>query len=212
MNKRTYPKICIASFVQYAYNIWYLCRIDREELVKAGLQWESAEKLYLLLQKFSNAEARYQIAKQDISLSWKTHQKYIKECCKLRSLLSENIRLSLRTLRIKCKFPALNKNWKPEDLVQNLNDLVCLCNLNKNVLEKVNFDFNLSNKAAEKVLELANAIASLRIAKENISLNELAARNQTYIELHQLTKEICLFGRKAFINSPEKKKKYRSAR
>ncbi len=210
MKKREYPKISIGSLVQRANDLVTLCRADKGELEPAGLQWDLVNEIALLLKECSEADAKFKILKENLILERNNLRKFIKDCKNLRSCLAEMIRKSFHTIGTEVRLPQYYKNWNPEDIVQDLNDLAHICNNRRDELVKTNFDFSLSEKAAEVVPELSHYLAKIKLTQENSVSDAFEYRNRVYNELYMKMKQICFYGRRAFWDEPEHRKYYRA--
>jgi hypothetical protein len=212
LNNKTSPKVSISSIVQRANDLVFVCRNDRVELENAGLCWESVERIAILLQECSVADAEWKLRKEKLVRATADHKKFIRECRSIRSHLAANIRTAVSISGSKVKLPGLYKNWKQSDLVQDLNDLAFICNKNRTLFEKTSFDFDLATLAACRVRELSNSIANLVVDRELIVINQLSHRNLTYNELYTKIKDICVLGRKAFSENSNRKRNYYAIR
>lgn len=175
-----------------------ICKRDRAELVKAGLQLETILKLEELVSACSDADTVYQLRKENLRLATKEHHDFLMECKKLRSSLRENINRALKFTSHGSKIPSLYHKKLNSDLIQDLLNLATISRTNRTDFEKVNFDFSLSEKAATASEELSIAIAVLDLQRKSLKHEEIARRDRLYNELYDIIKEICTCGRYAF--------------
>jgi hypothetical protein len=208
LNKKPYPKKNIASLVQHANDLVLTCRNDRHELETAGFQWEQVERLVVLLNECSNAEAEWRLTKEKSVIATMEHRLYLQECRQIRSRLSSSIRIVIKILGVDLKIPSYKKNWTQAEIVQDLNDLAVICRINHNLFEKTCFDFQLAEHAAFKAKELAEKIADIVVKRETQLSTHLNNRNSVCSELYESIKAICLFGRKAFVDNPLRRINY----
>lgn len=208
MDKKDYPKICIASFVQRANDLAFICYQDKPELQKAGLQWETVEQVAKLVKVCAKADANWRIEKRAMVRATEEHRAYIKECRKLRSRLAENIRGSMRQAGKKIVLSKLSWNNGIAVIIQDLNDLAVISERLRGYLVNYNFDFDLAYQAACKSKELAKASANLILQRNTLRSTYLEPRNLLIKELRNKMKEICFYARKAFSGAPQRRVNY----
>jgi hypothetical protein len=212
MNKKQYPKLNIALLIQRANDLVFVCRNDRLELETVGMRWELVEQIAVLLKECSDAEALWKLVKENNSHDRTRYRQYVLTCRKLRARLAENIRFVFKKSGSNAKLPVMWKKVLPEEIIQDLNDLACICNLNKELFTQFNFNFALANIAAIKSKELSERTASLQVECETAVSKQFSHRYTIYTELTSKIKEICSFGRIAFSEVPDRRKNYYAIR
>lgn len=210
MAKRKRLKISIAKIVQHANDIAVACRLFKPELQKAGLQWDSVQMLVILSRACSEADTYYQLRKEDLCSATEQHQKFVKECRKLRGDLRENIKRTFKIVRPGIKLPGLSKKMAYPEIAQDLLDLAKISIKNQKEFEKESFDYSLAHKAASFSRKLSDDIVELELQRSSLKHEELATRDSLYFQLYELINKVSSFCRSVFRNDPGRRDLFRS--
>ena len=206
-----YPKIAVDSLIQRASDIVVICRKDRKELCKEGLDWKLVENLAALIDPCTDMEAEYRFQKSCDQEKTAQMQERIVQCTKLRDAMVKAVRTAFLSAGIKAAVPSFPRKQSGASLIQDLSDIAAFCCLNAGELKNTNFDFSLADKARSTIEELTNELADNDLRKIQPS-KILEKRNRLCNELYKKMVEICAAGKKAFENDPQRKKAYRIRR
>lgn len=198
----------VDAYIQEASDLYHWAKQDKNALVDAGLDWEWVDDLPARFGALVEAQARWNREKNTMSealLSWK---KESTEAYRLRITLRDHFRFAFR------KHPNVKKKIRPMQkghagLIQELNDLAVLGHNQKELLQSINFDFTLLDRAAELSKELAallpNAVNYSPAYKEAKTIRDAA-----YTHLKEAVDEIREHGQFVFRDQKERFIGYRS--
>jgi hypothetical protein len=205
MNKkdtvRKHPKIAVAVLVQRAADLFAVCRRDKSDLVKVGLQWETVEKMANLTPLCAIIEAKWVVSKEIKVAETARLLDYVRTCRKFRNMVVCSIRAAALEAGITIPLPRYRNSWAQAELVQDLNDLTVVCRNYRDILRETRFDMELEQKSAHLCKELADRLAKSTVLREQLA-DRITGRNEACRELYLLVLDICRIGKFAFPEDP----------
>ena len=197
--------------LQEASVLYQDCLKDREELIKARLDWNLAEDLIVRagalqliqskwLSNYRNYEECQERWREEVSLGYK-----------LRDELIHDFRHALRNIPNEyAKVKKISEGTSHADMIQDLSDLAELGSNHVAELEAIGFDLAKLDEAgnmANKLLILLGEVNSSY--RETSPLIEL--RNKAYMHLKEAVDEIRQVGKYVFWKDEKRQKTYSSA-
>jgi hypothetical protein len=204
--------IPVGIYIQEAENL-YMCALDdKEALMAAGLAPELIEDLPTRCGALKKAESEWQ-------KEWKTTNKSALEW-KKQSPIAYDLRKKLLAdfLYAFRKHPGLVKKVRAISpiggharMIEDLNDLSLLGKDNTRLLEAINFDLSLLDKAAQTSREMTVFLDEMNRNKERYEHSEAKKiRDQAYTHLKEAVDEILEAGKYAFRQDKKHLGKYAS--
>lgn len=207
---KTPHHIPVEVYIQEADKLYHWAREDKDALVAAGLPWDLVEDLPTRCGALIEAEARWQTQRN-------TEKKYSQEWNKqsplaydLRNRLLRDFRFAFRDRPAQvAAVRAISKGESHADMIQDLNDLAVLGKANPQLLEAIQFDMSLLDKAARTSKEMAVLLA--KSTSERMKPEEAKEiRDQTYTHLKEAVDKIRFHGQYVFRENKNRFIGYRS--
>ena len=199
-----------ATYIQEANNLYQWCSVDRQILIKNGLDAALIDDLPVRIGAFTYAESIWNDEIDDLSKyqeKWLQQKRVLK---KARSELAHKLRYAFKD-----KHDLLSivrdqvKSKSNASLIQGLYTLAELAKNNSKPLQKINFDFQMLTKSYQIVKESAEIAAKANSdKKEHIEPKEL--RNRYYTHLKQAVDKINESGKHVFWEDKKRLKGYGS--
>jgi hypothetical protein len=204
--------IPVATYIHEAESLYSLALDDKEPLMAAGLAPELIEDLPPRCGALREAESRWknqQGALNKSALEWKKQSPIAYE---LRKKLLADFLYAFR------KHPDLMKAVRAISpiggharMIEDLNDLSLLGKDNTRLLEAINFDLSLLDKAAQTSGEMTVLLDEMNRNKERYEHSEAKKiRDQAYTHLKEAVDEILEAGKYAFRQDKKHLGKYAS--
>lgn len=202
--------IPVDVYIQEADTLYHWVQEDKEVLTAVGLSWEFVEDLPIRCGVLIEAEALWHTQKntrEKSSQKWKNLSPLAYD---LRNRLLTDFRFAFR------KHPDLlntikgiSKGNSLSKMIQSLNDLSVLGKENHQLLEAINFDMSLLEKAAKTSREMALLLAETCASRMKHSKTK-KIRDQAYTHLKEAVDEIRLCGQYVFRQNKDRFIGYRS--
>ena len=202
--------IPIATYLQEAEFLYTWCQDDKDELMAKGMNWTTVEDLKSRCGALREAEAiwsKVKFSRTEEEITWFNESPSGHE---LRNELLHHFRYAFRNdSSLLLKVRRISYSNTHASMIQGLSDLYVLGINNRDLLNKINFDFNKLGLAAKKAEELKSMYASADMG--NIYRCEIKKiRDQAYTHLKKVVDFIRAYGRYVFIGNPDRLKGYRS--
>jgi len=202
--------IPIGIYIQEAECLYKWCQDDKEKLMAKGLNWTIVEELRSRCGALREAESIWnsvKFSRTEEEIIWfnEAHTGH-----DLRSELLHHFRYAFRKdSSLLLKVREISYSNTHAGMIQGLSDLYVLGRNNRELLRKINFDFNKLGLAAKKAEELNSMYAAADNGSEyRCEIKKI--RNQAYTYLKETVDYIRAYGRYVFIGNQERLKGYRS--
>jgi hypothetical protein len=204
--KNRRPKNSVGTVLERVGILYSACRQDKEELLLVGLPWEKAELLPELLDKCAFAQSELTITREEWGRKKEELDTYIKECRDFRTRFADEIREVFKIEKIDYNVPGFKKTSRViSSLAQDLNDLAVLYRKSRPFLKQISYAEHLENEAVNRAMSLDEKMPQYRVYKKSAIADAVKKRNDLYLEVYDLYKEICCYGRRAFPDDPRRK-------
>jgi hypothetical protein len=184
--------------------------MDRDTLVANGLDPLWIDSLEVRIGAYAHASSEYETSeftKSEARQKWESIQEGVYA---FRKDYLDILRFAFRKSKeLLALVDNIAEGRGHRDHVLDLKDCHLLTEKNRPALEKINFDFDKSQKAIEMFEEANNLLAEANTTPEEISAKRLTAF-QAYTYLKQAVDEIREFGQFCYRNDPERLKVYKS--
>jgi hypothetical protein len=197
-------------YIQEAKNLYQWCLDDKETLTAVGLNWEFVTDLPARAGALKEAESRWnkqRFARKESAKEW---QKESLIAYDLRDEISQWFRFAFRKhddlLR---KLAHILEDKGHASMIQDLNDLAGLGKANPMLLEKINFDMTLLDRAAETSYRIAKLLAAANCERDGENDGK-KIRDRAYTHLKEAVDKIYEHGQFAFRQDDERRRGYRS--
>jgi hypothetical protein len=205
--------IPVATYIQEAESLYRLALDDKEPLMAAGLAPELIEDLHQRCRALKEAESRWKSQQGALNKSAREWKEQSPIAYDLRKKLLADFLYAFR------KHPDLVKAVKAispigghAKMIKDLNDLSLLGKDNTRLLEAINFDLSLLDKAAQTSGEMAVLLDEMDRDKERYNHSEAKKiRDQAYTHLKEAVDEILETGKYVFRQDKERVRAYASA-
>ncbi len=204
------PKIPVKHVCAEAEALSVTCHHDKEQLVKAGLNWQHAEDLKPLSELLRHYQAQWQSTRSQSSETkqWLTMKQ---EALTLKKELLRHYYYAFH------HHPAILNQLKPisyshknNQLSIHLLQLANIADKHSTLLSTINFDTSQSERARALSNSISELLA-LKTVSSNPAKDTLLWRNCTYTLLYQKMTEIRNCGKYAFYHNNKKCKQYMSS-
>jgi hypothetical protein len=166
--KTSIPVAILASESVFLY-AW--CQQDRQELVKAGVDWATVESLPALCEKCQTLYAKSCVEKKELAVHKKRLRKLFRAAIRVRSMIAEKIRDVLEISGSDKKLPVYHRRTKYAEVIQDLHNLVGFGTMLRSELGSIGFKPNRID-AVKKCAELRQR-DYLAVYKMGIEVSEL---------------------------------------
>lgn len=205
------PYFPVGIYTQEAEDLYHWCKDDEAELTKAGLSAEVIENLPVLTGATREAQSLWMKEQQTRK---EAEQKWADEspgAFDFRDRLVHSFRYAYRkSPDLLNRVDAIAEGSSNADMIQDLNDLAVLGKANKEALQKISFDLQLLDKAAEQSDYLADLLGQANgDRKSNNEDKEI--RDRMYTLLKHVVDEIRDCGKYVFWQNENRLKGYSSA-
>jgi len=201
--------IPIEIYIQEAEDLYKWCQIDKDQLIKKGLDWKIVDDIPMRAGALREAESRWLIQrfnKKETGILWK---KRSVEAFKLRNDIIHEFRFAYRKNEyLLGRVNAIAGNQTYAGAIQNLNDLSVLGKNYPDELKFLKFDLTLLDTAAQLAKELGSLLATIRSESDYSSIKLI--RDQAFTYLKIAVDEVCEIGQYIFWKNSERKKGYSS--
>ncbi|MBS2212777.1 hypothetical protein KEM09_15260 [Carboxylicivirga mesophila] len=204
------PKIPVKHLCVEAEALAVTCLKDKEQLVKAGLNWQHAMDLKPLSELLRHYQSQWQSTRGQ-SPQTKQWLAMKQEAIALKKELLRHYYYAFH------HHPAILKQLKPishsnknNQLNIHLLELANIADKHGTVLSGINFDTNQSTRARELANQLAEHLAKNHNASPS-GKDALLWRNRTYTLLYNKMTGIRTCGKYAFYHNSRKRKLYMSS-
>jgi hypothetical protein len=193
--------------------ILYICALDdKEPLIAAGLDPELLEDLPTRCEALTAAESEWQKewkATNKSALEWKKQSPIAYELRK--KLLADFLYAFRKHPGLVKKVRAISPIGGYKKMMKDLNDLSLLGKDNTRLLEAINFDLSLLDKAAQTSGEMTVLLDEMNRDREREKHSEAKKiRDQAYTHLKEAVDEVLETGKYVFRQNKGRLKKYSS--
>ena len=207
---KTPHHIPVDVYIQEADTLYHWVQMDKEALIAVGLSWELVEDIPNRCKALIEAEARWKSQRKTRGRSSRSWDNLSHLAYDLRKKLLSDFRFAFRKqpdLMITVR--GISRGESQPKIIQDLNDLSLLGKANPRLLEVINFDMSLLDKAAETSREMAVLLADINLYKRKRS-EAKRIRDQAYTHLKEAVDEIRLTGQYVFRQNKDRFVGYRS--
>lgn len=205
------PPIPVAIALQEAENLYVWSQDDRDELIRAGIDWNLVTNLpqRCAACRFTQSEWNKEYKGQEnAQKKWKIEYP---KAVELHNLLLHHFYYAFRNHpELITKTKKIAKGTTVAKIIQNLNDLSILGKANIALLEKINVPIQLLDQATQTSEETAKLFATINNIRKGGSENK-QNRDRAYSYLKQAVDEIRRTGQYIFYRNDERKKGYISS-
>jgi len=203
-------KIPIGVYIQEADYLYTWCQDDKEKLMEKGLNWTIVEDMRSRCGALREAESiwnRVKFSRSQEEITWFNEATSGHD---LKSELLHHFRYAFRKdSSLVLKVREISYSHTHAGMIQGLSDLYVLGINNRDLLRKINFDFNKLGLAAKKAEELNSMYAAAdNGGKYRCEIKKI--RDQAYTHLKDAVDYIRVYGRYVFFGNPDRLKGYRS--
>jgi hypothetical protein len=177
----------------------------RARLEACGQDWKDVEETAALVGEYSEAEALWRLARENVAKERIKLDEYVGKCRRFRNSVVRQLRVVRETSETALPVPHFKKNGSRAEMVQDLHDLYALCRVyseHKEVKKAV--DPLLGQKACDMSQTLSMMHVSVvlqRDAAEKLKCKRNALCNRMYL----LIQNSCAVGRQVLRNDLRKK-------
>jgi hypothetical protein len=204
--------IPVAAYLHEAESFYQLALDDKEPLMAAGLDPKLIEDLHLRCGALAEAESRWKNQQGALNKSAREWKKQSPIAYELRKKLLADFLYAFR------KHPGLLKKVRAISpigghvkMMKDLKDLSLLGKANTRLLEAINFDLSLLDKAAQTSGEMTVLLDEIDRNKERYEHSEAKKiRDQAYTHLKEAVDEVLETGKYVFRQNKERLGKYAS--
>ncbi len=194
----------VGAYLQEADNLYIWALDDREALTAAGLSWEFVEDLPVRRGALAHAEAIWQSqwkAEKESAREWAERSPLAYE---LRYRMLKDFRFAFRNDPDLTKLVGrIGKGRTHANMLQGLNDLCALGEAHTSLLEAINFDLSLLDRADREAYEMADLLA--RATRDRLEHNEgKEIRDRAYTHLKEAMDEVRVHGQFVFRENKER--------
>lgn len=205
--------IPVATYIQEAETLYKRALDDKEPLMAAGLAPELIEDLPPRCGALREAESRWKLQRGALNKSAREWKKQSPIAYEFRKKLLADFLYAFR------KHPDLLKAVRAispigshAKMMKDLNDLSLLGKDNTRLLEAINFDLSLLDKAAQTSGEMAVLLDEMNRNTERYEHSEAKKiRDQAYTHLKEAVDEVLETGKYVFRQNKKRLGKYASA-
>jgi hypothetical protein len=204
--------IPVATYIHEAESFYKLALDDKEALMAAGLAPELIEDLHQRCRALKEAESLWKNQQGALNKSAREWKKQSPIAYDLRKKLLADFLYAFR------KHPDLMKEVRAispiggyKKMIKDLNDLSVLGKDNTRLLEAINFDLSLLDKAAQTSREMAVLLSEMdrdRDIEKHSKAKKI--RDQAYTHLKEAVDEILETGRYVFRQDKKRLRAYAS--
>lgn len=207
-NDVKYPGVPIDIALQEAEDLNVWCRDDKELLIKAGLNWSLVEDLAIRTGACRYAQSLWRKEYRSLEEAQREWAEKSPEAYELRDELLHHFLYAFRnTADLLARVKQISKGGRHADMIQDLSDLSALGKDNIKLLEVINIDLALLDKAQN----VAASISALLAKSNNQKLkdnNMRLVRDKAYAHMKESVDEIRRCGTYVFWKNENRKKGY----
>ncbi|MCP4669562.1 MAG: hypothetical protein GY849_24780 [Deltaproteobacteria bacterium] len=202
--------IPVGVYIQEASDLSHWCRDDREALTANGLDWAWVEDLQPRFGALIHAEAEWYNCRTSREEEEKIWAQKAAEGGRLRKELLHRFRFAFTGHpRLLMTVNAVGKGERYSKIIQALNDLSTLGNAHRDLLEKINFDMSLLDKAAEAAEVLPECFGAAKcVSRKRDGVKGI--RDRAYTHLKEAVDHIRRYGQYVFKGNPQRSRGYAS--
>ena len=204
------PTMPVKLYLQEAEDLYSWATFDKDALLGAGMDWAIVEEISLRSAILRDAQTDWdesRFTKEEVEKNWRTAQE---DGYELRDHLLHYSRFAYRDhsdlLRRVAEIAEGNSH---ADMIQDLHDLGSLGQSNIELLEAINLDLGLLDKAEKLSDQLARFYGDANAARANDNEYRLL-RDRAFTYLKFVVDEIRDYGQFVFWKKAERLKGYRS--
>ena len=201
------PNMPVGIFIQEAEDLFKYCPVDKEALVKAGLDWVLVKDMPVRAGALREAESRWflhRFQREEARIEWINRSP---EAYDLRDQLLHAYAFAYRKhADLAGRVAAIRDGSTHADMIQDLNNLAVIGRENPAQLKKIHFDMDLVEKAAQTADEMGALYASSNA--EDDDSETLQIRNKAYTYLKQAVDEVRETGQFVFWRDKKKLRRY----
>ena len=202
--------IPVEVYIQEADFLYLWALEDKEALTAAGLDWKLVEDLPIRCGALIEAEARWQTqrnTRKKSSLEWEKKYPIAHD---LRKRLLTGFRFAFREHpTLMATVSNISKGKRHSKMIQDLNDLGVLGHANHQLLQSIDFDMSLLDKAAPIAKEMAGLLADTTRDRLEPGTAKII-RDQAYSHLKEAVDKIRSYGQYVFRQNKDRAPGYRS--
>ena len=204
------PYIPVPNAIQEAADLCHWATIDKEYLLKGGLDWTLVEDLDTRSGALQQSQSQWQAMYRNYQKCQEEWKIAAPLAYKLRDELVHYLRHAVRDIPIEAaKVKRIAEGSSHVDMIQDLSDLAELGKNHLAELEAINLDLSKLDEARDKAMNLSKLLAEVKGAYMATSpLIEL--RNKAYVHLKEAVDEIRQVGQFVFWKNSKKLKLYSS--
>ncbi|MFC2137412.1 hypothetical protein ACFLTE_04490 [Bacteroidota bacterium] len=203
-----YPHIPMDAFLQETEDLFQWCKDDKEKLIGAGLSWAFIKELPIRAGACREAQSLWMKeyrSRQEAEKEWKEQSP---EAYDLRDQLAHSLRYAFRKDQLlRNKVSIIRDGTGHADMIQDLNDLAVLGKSNIALLQAINFDITLLEKAAELADKMAVLLAEAN-GDKSVENSTKTIRDKAYTYLKEAVDEVRECGKYLFWRNPDRYKGY----
>lgn len=208
-NRKMSVGVPVPILIQEAENLYHWCQEDKTALKKAGLDWELVKDIPVRIRLVQELEAKWFIARKTGS---HTKKEALEARCKCRELCATLVRdfnYALRgktnTIKYLSQYIKYRKNI---NVSFDLRELVVLGKRNTPLLEQINFDIAILDRAKAMAKDLMNKESQDTINIDKSSLQDIYKK--TCFHLKDAVSKVRRCGKYVFHGNKERLIGYRS--
>jgi hypothetical protein len=198
------PTIPVSIAIQEAENLYDRCSKDKDELVRAGLDWKLAEDMPLRIDALKVSQAKWEAeykSYQDCQAEWKVAAP---EAFSLRDELVHHFYHALYNIPTEyAKVQRIAEGGSNADMIQDLIALSELGMKHSEKLQGIGLDLSLLDTARSKSFELGKLLAKVNGASIDSS-PVIDIRNKAYTHLKEAVDEIRRVGQYVYWRDEKK--------
>ena len=174
----------ISVLIQEASNLYGWVQEDRKMLMKAGLAWKLVEDIPDQVEKCKDLAAQWYVVRNERSKVAEQCKTQLKDARDLHAQIRRGYRYAFRENKtLLKKVFALSGYRKNSQIIQDLSNLCIVGRENKKLLDRINFDYAMVDKAAflsdnlgEIISERENEKAERLVFYETVKTSCLALK------------------------------------
>jgi hypothetical protein len=207
---KTLDKIPVGIYIMEAYYLYNWCQDDKEELTSKGLDWKLVEDLPVRCGALSQAEVKWQLEQRVRREAEKIWVRDSPKGYDLRNVLVHHFHYAFRDdSSLIGWIKEIAQSTTHDCMITGLKELSALGKANRDLLEKIGFDFKLLDQASQTSDDLDSKYAA-GSWKSEAYLEAKKIRNQAFTHLKEAVDLIYEFGRYVFWRTPARLKGYAS--
>ena len=202
------PKIPVLNALQEAENLFHWATDDKQMLVAKGLEIIFLDELPIRAGTCREAESLWVKERNTTHDTKKEWEKVYHEAEKLRKEILDAFDFAFRKdEELLKKVSYIRKGDSHTDLIQDLSDMAVLGKANKPLMEKINFDMALFDKADNTASSMARLLAIINGERQQDNPIKII-RDKAYTHLKEAVDEVRACGKYVFANNKDRLKGY----